>query len=98
MHLHVGGYAVRKKNKKLEPGIAVNVVVNIEGWNKSQTFSTIFTLLNKTWTSIKLSKNDSALNLTLRTREDVDFIRAQKRDKFSLNSESFQWLNFEGKI
>ena len=31
MHLPVGGYAVRKKNKKLEPGIAVNVLANIEG-------------------------------------------------------------------
>ena len=50
-----------KGKKNLKPGLARNVVVNIEGCHKSYTVSTIFALLIN-HTSIELRKSYAALN------------------------------------
>ena len=52
---------VPKGKKNLKPGLARNVVVNIEGCHKSYTVSTIFALLIN-HTSIELRKSYAVLN------------------------------------
>ena len=59
-----------KAKKKLEPSFELNVVVNIEG-SQNRTNKTRFT-------SVKLSKNDSAFNFETK-KEDFDFIFPKER-------------------
>ena len=55
-----------KGKKNLKPGLARNVVVNIEGCHKSYIVSTIFTLLIN-HTSIELRTSYAALNFEIKT-------------------------------
>ena len=59
-----------------------NVVVNIEGWHKSLTVSTVFTLLIKPLSQISLTRATQSFIILRLKSQDVNFVRAQKKSQF----------------
>lgn len=77
-----------KGKKNLKPGLARNVVVNIEGCHKSYTVSTIFALLiNHSDTSIELRKSYEALNFETKTNVQAP-LRLKEKQNLAIISRS----------
>ena len=80
-----------KGKKNLKPGLARNVVVNIEGCYKSYTVSTMasFALLIN-HTSIELRKSYEALNFETKTNVQAPLrLKAKSSHNFSLRSQKY---------